>query len=66
MSTTPIIYKLPNIVCSGLLTGIMLELLLPREDELFATSGRRLNRRHFIVGGICIATWLSYMQIDSR
>lgn len=65
MSTTPIIYKIPNIVCSGLLTGIMLELLLPREDELFATNGSRLNRIHFIVGGICVATLLSYIRHES-
>jgi hypothetical protein len=65
MSTISIIYKIPNMVCSGVLTGIMLELLLPREDELFATSGRRLNRRYFIVGGICAATFLSYIRHDS-
>ena len=65
MSTISIIYKIPNMVCSGVLTGIMLELLLPREDELFATSGRRLNRRYFIVGGICVATFLSYIRHDS-
>lgn len=65
MSTISIIYKIPNMVCSGVLTGIVLELLLPREDELFATSGRRLNRQYFIVGGICVATFLSYIRHDS-
>ena len=57
-------YKLPNMVYSGLLTGIVLELLLPNEDDVLKKNGCTLNRRHFIIGGICIATWLSYMKIE--
>jgi len=60
--STHIFYKIPNMVFSGLLAGITLELLLPNEDNV--STERRLIRSNIIFGGICIATWLSYFQQD--
>jgi hypothetical protein len=62
--STPIIYKIPSMVCSGLLAGFMLELLIPNESVYTEKNGFRLGRQHFIFGGICMATWISYYRQD--
>ena len=59
---THIIYKIPSIIYSGLCAGIVLKLLLPNEDDFTRGYGGRLNRKYFIFGGICMATWLAYVR----
>ena len=62
--STPIIYKIPSMVYSGLLAGFMLELLIPNESIYTRKNGFQLTRQHLIFGGICAATWISYYQQD--
>jgi len=56
---THIFEKIPAMVYSGLLTGVILEVLLPKTETV---NGTCIGRRHFIFGGICLATWIAYFR----
>jgi len=58
-------YNIPSIVYSGLCAGVMLEMLLPNEDDFTRGYGGRLSRKYLIFGGICMATWLAYMRHEN-
>ena len=47
-----IFYKIPNMVYSGLLTGFILEILIPNDETRI--------KKQVVFAGICIATWTSY------
>lgn len=53
MPTTHIFYKMPQMIYSGFLTGVILEILIPNNDD------RRI-KKWIVFAGICIATWTSY------
>ena len=52
MSTMHIFYKIPGMVYSGLIAGLILEVLIQNEDTRI--------KKQIVFAGICIATWTSY------
>ena len=56
-----IFYKLPVAIYSGFLTGFVLKIILPNEDEL---SVFMLNRRNIIFAGIFSMTLITYIRED--
>jgi len=58
--TSMLLFKtIPAMVYSGLLTGIILEVVLPKTENI---NGTGIGRRHFIFGGICLATCIAYYR----
>ena len=71
MPNSNIIYKLPVMMYSGFLTGMVLEFFLPRDHDdpnqfpgnVFKRN-HTFNRQNIIFAGICIATWTAYFRQD--
>lgn len=40
--------QIPNMICAGILTGVLLDFLIPAEEN-------KPVRKAFIIGGVCIA-----------
>jgi len=53
--------KMPDMIYSGLLTGFILDFLIPHEQLINSTE---IVRKIFIFGGICTAVYLSYNSKD--
>lgn len=47
-------------ICAGILTGIMLELLLPRSEEY--DNLHKTVRNTTLVGGMCLAGALAFIR----
>ena len=63
MKIPTIFEKLPAMFSSALLTGVVLEIILPKTEYINDT---KIRRGHFVFGGICIATWLAYRRVDQQ
>ena len=49
-----ILYKIPQMVYSGLLTGLILKLIIPNDNIVI--------KKLTIIAGVCIAFYTSYIQ----
>ena len=56
----PLVERIPNMICAGILTGIMLELLLPRSEEY--DNLHKTVRNTTLVGGMCLAGALAFIR----
>jgi hypothetical protein len=55
------IQNLSKMFYTGLLTGTLLELLLPQEEYI---NGTRVRRCHFVFGGICLGVVFALIKPD--
>jgi hypothetical protein len=51
-----ILYKVSNMVYSGLLAGLICELIMPYPDDIYVDT----NRRKYIIGSMVIGALLEY------
>jgi len=56
----PLVEKIPNMICAGIMTGILLEILLPQTAE-YDTLHNTI-RKTTLVGGICLAGALAFIR----
>ena len=65
------LYKIPEMMYVGFLTGITLNYLLPKDSEELTTysvallnplPNRLFSRKTIIFAGICAASWVTYFR----
>lgn len=56
----PLVERIPNMIYAGIMTGVLLEILLPRAAEY--DKVQKKIRNVTLVGGVCLAGALAFIR----